>query len=690
VQCLRISYLITLGILFIFATEQANAFDQISVTDISIIEIDPDPGGKSKEDMGIILFNPFNNSIDLSGWQISLIQRDGPNYWEHPLTQTEYPPHILSGNISACDDIKIIFPHPVIDDGVQILVLKDNFDNVVYLTSYAYTGDFQTQKILRDTPDCVSTSRENPLSKIETYPDRQHGTVSTSNASPILGDASAPVTIIEFGDLRDYTSAEFISRINHSPIQNYIETGKVNLVFFNILSLSNSDIVSEASFCAEDQGMYWEFFDLMYHYRSMGIQEIQFSDEFNASKSLKKLASQLDLDVGVFENCLDSGKYTQRVLNNQYEAIKLEFSSSSSIPAFFVVGSNFQKEILLGTNYLELKTIITESLPLQKTTSQTLGTTKGTLAVKLYHNEIISGQQIMLNVDFVNPNTNQLQKEIDWTASISKDSEILFGPTTVSHSSEGSLRNLKYVFEEDGVYNLKITIEGILFQPIPSETVSFNIVVGDPNLSVPSTSSQELFEDEPIMQETNVQNFEESSKTEETKKQSIEEISEIFDGLAKFEPTDEQITIQVDDSVVDGLNPILPYIGVGIAGIIAIIALIKIKGSKKDEFYADDDYEENYDDQLEQNLTAGNLSMAKKYQDLQSDSSQSNLNEFDVEKLIQDKLRIISELQKHKIGNYQKLEKIKQSLIENESFNQEDGDYLQKKYEEYQSKKDSD
>jgi len=108
-----------------------------------------------------------------------------------------------------------------------------------------------------------------------------------------------------------------------------------------------------------------------------------------------------------------------------------------------------------------------------------MSTDKGTLDVKLSYDEITPGELTTLKTDFINPQTQKIQEHIDWRLTISKDGETLWGPTQLSHTSEGSLKNLKYEFEEEGTYNVEFGIEGILFQPIPLEKVSFDIVVGE-------------------------------------------------------------------------------------------------------------------------------------------------------------------------------------------------------------------
>jgi len=99
--------------------------------------------------------------------------------------------------------------------------------------------------------------------------------------------------------------------------------------------------------------------------------------------------------------------------------------------------------------------------------------------VRLSYDEVGPGQLTTLKTDFINPQKQEVQVHIDWWFSVSKDGEIISGPTDLLHTSEGSLKNLKYEFQEDGIYNVEFGIEGILFQPIPLETVSFDIIVGE-------------------------------------------------------------------------------------------------------------------------------------------------------------------------------------------------------------------
>ncbi len=112
--------------------------------------------------------------------------------------------------------------------------------------------------------------------------------------------------------------------------------------------------------------------------------------------------------------------------------------------------------------------------------SQTLPTEKGTLDVKLSYDEIIPGQQAKLNIDFINPFTKEIQEHIDYRITVLKDGEAVFGPIPLTHTSVGSVK-IPVEFVDEGVYSVEFGIEGILFQPIPLEKVSFDVAVGESN-----------------------------------------------------------------------------------------------------------------------------------------------------------------------------------------------------------------
>ncbi len=111
--------------------------------------------------------------------------------------------------------------------------------------------------------------------------------------------------------------------------------------------------------------------------------------------------------------------------------------------------------------------------------SQTLPTEEGTLDVKLTYDKIEQNIKNKMNIDFINPFTQKIQVHIDYTVAVSKDGETVFGPTQLIHTSEGSVKIPIDFNLGEGVYSMDVKVEGILFNPIPPETVSFDIIVGE-------------------------------------------------------------------------------------------------------------------------------------------------------------------------------------------------------------------
>jgi hypothetical protein len=112
--------------------------------------------------------------------------------------------------------------------------------------------------------------------------------------------------------------------------------------------------------------------------------------------------------------------------------------------------------------------------------NQVLPSEKGTLNVGLniIPEKPIAGGVTKFQIDFVNPKTEKIQEHIDYTFTLQRDGENVFGPTDLLHTSEGSV-TIPVETIDAGIYFGLIEIKGILFQPIPVETVSFSVPIVD-------------------------------------------------------------------------------------------------------------------------------------------------------------------------------------------------------------------
>ena len=184
---------------------------------------------------------------------------------------------------------------------------------------------------------------------------RLHGTISTTMGSPIIGSPSAPITIVEFGDYQCHQCYNWFHNTKPAIFQNYVDTGKVNLVFVDLAFLGrDSPKAAQASYCAEDQGKYWEYHNQLYI-----SQESKIDNGWANPERLKSFAFSLGLDSELFDSCLDSGKYAKRVQSNIAEAKKFGVSGT---PTFFIVGPNGQQEKLVGAQPYSVFTQVLDSM----------------------------------------------------------------------------------------------------------------------------------------------------------------------------------------------------------------------------------------------------------------------------------------------------------------------------------------
>ncbi|MGQ0790715.1 MAG: CFI-box-CTERM domain-containing protein [Nitrosopumilaceae archaeon] len=112
--------------------------------------------------------------------------------------------------------------------------------------------------------------------------------------------------------------------------------------------------------------------------------------------------------------------------------------------------------------------------------NQVLSSDKKTLNVGIttMPEKPVAGGVTKFQIDFINPKTEKIQEHIDYKFTLQRDGENVFGPTDLIHTSEGSVI-IPVETIESGTYFGIIEIEGILFQPMPVEVVTFSIPITD-------------------------------------------------------------------------------------------------------------------------------------------------------------------------------------------------------------------
>jgi protein-disulfide isomerase len=142
--------------------------------------------------------------------------------------------------------------------------------------------------------------------------------------APFRGPANAPVTLVEFSDFE----CPFCKRAHPTLLQLFEKyPGKVKLVYrdFPLESIHpQARRAAEAARCAQDQGKFWEYYDLLF------TESPKLSPD-----DLKRYATQVGLDGAKFDACVAGGAHKAVIQRDLDEGNRLGITGT---PAFFVNG----------------------------------------------------------------------------------------------------------------------------------------------------------------------------------------------------------------------------------------------------------------------------------------------------------------------------------------------------------------
>lgn len=200
----------------------------------------------------------------------------------------------------------------------------------IVITFFGFQGVLDEQELaIQPTPTIQET--ESPKISMETF---------LANGSPMLGNKNSPVTLVEFGDYQCHFCNVFFHSTEEDILTNYVETGKVRMIFkdYNIIG-PDSINASHGAHCANDQGLFWEYHDILY---SNWTGE---NNGWASSENLTKFAQEIDLDMETWVECMTNGTHSQVIIASNEDARLLELTGT---PVFFVIGPDGQITRLFG------------------------------------------------------------------------------------------------------------------------------------------------------------------------------------------------------------------------------------------------------------------------------------------------------------------------------------------------------
>ena len=193
----------------------------------------------------------------------------------------------------------------------------------------------ETTPVLAETPQ-----KQTEITKIQSL------SVFTDNASPILGNPNAPITMVEFGDYQCTFCSKFFHETENSIITNYIKTGKVKILFKDYIILGQDSMnAANAAHCANDQKLFWEYHSMLYN--NWAGEDTGWADLAH----LHEFANTLGLDMDVFSTCMSDLKWNELVNLSSKDGQKLGVSGT---PTFFVIDQNNDVIKIVGAQHYDV------------------------------------------------------------------------------------------------------------------------------------------------------------------------------------------------------------------------------------------------------------------------------------------------------------------------------------------------
>jgi protein-disulfide isomerase len=205
--------------------------------------------------------------------------------------------------------------------------------------SVSATGSLDLNAVRDAAREGVQAALQGADSQDEPVVDQE----AVKNAAPrernTLGEANAPVTIIEYSDYQCPYCLRFHTTVYPEIIEKYVKTGQVKFSFKHFPFLSEqSGIAAQAAECAAQQDRFWDYHEMLYKEREKAGQLAV------TKETLIEFAGQFPLDQAAFAACLNENKSLSQVQADAEEGQKVGVRGT---PSFLING-----KLLVGSQPL--------------------------------------------------------------------------------------------------------------------------------------------------------------------------------------------------------------------------------------------------------------------------------------------------------------------------------------------------
>lgn len=158
------------------------------------------------------------------------------------------------------------------------------------------------------------------------------------------GDPDAPITIIEYSDYQCPYCRRFADDTERQLVETYVTSGQVYFIYrsLGLFIGPESQDAAEASYCAGDQGKFWEYHDILFaNHTGENVGDY-------VNRKLQAFAEALSLNMDAFNSCLNSGKYEELVTQDGIDGTAAGIQATPSFVLSYTVNGETKTKIIEG------------------------------------------------------------------------------------------------------------------------------------------------------------------------------------------------------------------------------------------------------------------------------------------------------------------------------------------------------
>ena len=143
-----------------------------------------------------------------------------------------------------------------------------------------------------------------------------------------MGDPNAEITIIEFADFQCPACQAFAAQVKPLVEVEFVQTGIAKFTFYTFPLVAmhpNAFLAARASYCADDQGRFWDYHDVLFR------NQTRWAGQQNPARAFESYATDLGLDRREFAECLRSDRHAEVITANMELARQMQVPGTPTV-----------------------------------------------------------------------------------------------------------------------------------------------------------------------------------------------------------------------------------------------------------------------------------------------------------------------------------------------------------------------